>query len=48
MDFFQDLFQLACEYCQQHLSEVAYNLWIRDIEPKSFDGSVACLYVTSK
>lgn len=48
MDSFQDLFQLACEYCQQHLSEVAYNLWIRDIEPKSFDGSVACLYVTSQ
>lgn len=48
MDSFQDLFQLACQYCQQHLSEVAYNLWIRDIEPKSFDGSVACLYVTSQ
>ena len=48
MDSFQDLFQLACEYCQQHLSEVAYNLWIRDIEPKSFDGSVACLSVTSE
>lgn len=48
MDSFQDLFQLACEYCQQHLSEVAYNLWIRDIEPKNFDGSVACLYVTSQ
>ena len=48
MDSFEDLFQLACQYCQQHLSEVAYNLWIRDIEPKSFDGSVACLYVTSQ
>ena len=48
MDSFQDLFQLACEYCQQHLSEVAYNLWIRDIEPKNFDGSAACLYVTSQ
>ena len=48
MDSFADLFQLACQYCQQHLSEVAYNLWIRDIEPKSFDGSVASLYVTSE
>ena len=48
MDSFEDLFQLACQYCQQHLSEVAYNLWIRDIEPKSFDGSVACLSVTSE
>lgn len=48
MDSFQDLFELACQYCQQHLSEVAYNLWIRDIEPRSFDGSVACLYVTSQ
>ena len=48
MDSFQDLFQLACQYCQQHLSEVAYNLWIRDIEPRSFDGSVASLYVSSE
>lgn len=48
MDSFQDLFDLACQYCRQHLSEVAYNLWIRDIEPKNFDGSVASLYVTSQ
>ena len=48
MDSFQDLFQLACQYCQQNLSEVAYNLWIRDIEPRTFDGSVASLYVTSE
>lgn len=48
MDSFQDLFQLACQYCQQNLSEVAYNLWIRDIEPRAFDGSVASLYVTSE
>lgn len=48
MDSFQDLFQLACQYCQQNLSEVAYNLWIRDIEPRAFDGSVASLYVSSE
>ena len=48
MDSFQDVFELACQYCQQHLSEVAFNLWIRDIEPVSFDGSVASLYVSSE
>jgi chromosomal replication initiator protein len=48
MDSFQDVFDLACQYCQQHLSEVAYNLWIKDIEPVDFDGSVASLYVSSE
>ena len=48
MDSFRDLFDMACQYCQQNLSEVAYNLWIRDIEPHSFNGTVASLSVTSQ
>ncbi|MEA5010874.1 MAG: chromosomal replication initiator protein DnaA [Angelakisella sp.] len=48
MDSFQDLFDMACRYCQSELSEVAYNLWIKDIEPLKFDGSVAYLFVRSE
>ena len=48
MDSFRDLFDLACRYCQEELSEVAYNLWIKDIEPVKLEGSVAYLFVRSE
>lgn len=48
MDSFQDLFNLACKYCQAHLSEVAYNLWIKDISPVRLEGSAAHLFVRSE
>lgn len=38
---------MACQYCQEDLSEVAYNLWIKDIEPVRFDGTTAYLFVRS-
>ena len=47
MDSFREVFDLACQYCQKELSEVAYNLWIKDIEPVRFEGSVAYLFVRS-
>ena len=48
MDSFQDVFELACQYCQTQISEVAFNLWIRDIKPLELNGSVASLYVSSE
>jgi len=48
MDSFSEIFALAKEYCHSELSEVAYDLWIKDIEPRSMDGTVATLYVRSE
>ena len=48
MDSFSEIFALAKEYCHRELSEVAYDLWIKDIEPRSMDGTVATLYVRSE
>ena len=48
LDSFREVFDAACEYCREELSEVAYNLWIKDIEPLSFDGSTAVLSVRSE
>jgi len=48
MDSFSELFALAKEYCRNELSEVAYSLWIKDIEPLSMDGTIATLYVRSE
>lgn len=45
MESFKDVFNLACEYCRAELSEVAYGLWIADIEPMGFDGSIVYLFV---
>ncbi len=47
MNSFQEVFEMACRYCQEDLSEVAYNLWIKDIEPVRFDGTTAYLFVRS-
>ncbi|MEG0754120.1 MAG: DnaA/Hda family protein, partial [Angelakisella sp.] len=48
MESFRDVFNLACKYCQAELSEVAYNLWIADIDPIGFDGSTAYLFVRTE
>ena len=48
MDSFSEIFALAKEYCHTELSEVAYDLWIKDIEARSMDGTVATLYVRSE
>ena len=47
MDSFQDVFEMACLKCRDEITEVAFNLWIRDLEPVSFDGSTATLFVGS-
>ena len=48
MESFVDVFDLAKEICHKQLTDVAFNLWIRDIEPIQMDGSRVCLYVHSE
>ncbi|MEG1943054.1 MAG: DnaA N-terminal domain-containing protein, partial [Angelakisella sp.] len=48
MDSFREVFDLACKYCRAELSEVAYNLWIADIDPIGFDGSTVYLFIRTE
>ncbi|WRS26767.1 chromosomal replication initiator protein DnaA [Oscillospiraceae bacterium MB08-C2-2] len=48
MESFSQVFSAVQDYCARELSEVAYSLWIKDIEPIRFDGSTAFLKVKSE
>lgn len=37
MDSFNDAWNIICEYCHQHITEVAYKTWISKIEPVKMD-----------
>lgn len=47
MDSFTEIFQSVKDYCRDsnQIPEVAYKLWINDIEPLRFDGNTAVLFV---
>ena len=48
MESFNQVFDIVSDYCKQNLSDIAYSLWIRDIEPVKFEDSTAHLKVKSK
>ncbi len=48
MESFREVFNLVSEYCKSQISEVAYSLWIKDIEPVKFEDGTAYLYVKSE
>lgn len=48
MDSFAELFELVLKNCQGKISDVAYSLWLKDIQPVKLDGSVAYLKVNSE
>lgn len=48
LESFGQVFDIVSEYCKENLSEIAYSLWIKDIEPLRFDGSTAYLKVKTK
>lgn len=48
METFNEVFELVCRYCKNKLSEVAYSLWISEIQPVKMDGSTAYLFVKSE
>ncbi len=37
MDSFNEAWEIICDYCKQHITEVAYNTWISKIEPIKLD-----------
>ncbi len=48
MDSFADIFHLVSDFCRQRMTEVAHNLWIRDIEPVRLENDTAYLAVNSE
>jgi len=48
MESFSEVFALVKERCHKELSDIAFNLWIKDIEPVSMDGTIAKLHVKSE
>lgn len=37
MDSFNEAWKIICEYCRQHITDVAYKTWISKIEPVKLD-----------
>jgi len=48
LESFDQVFAIVCDYCRQSLSDIAYTLWVKDIEPLRFEGSTAYLKVKNK
>lgn len=48
LESFGQVFDIVRDYCKQNLSDIAYSLWIKDIEPVKLEGSTAYLKVKSK
>ena len=48
LESFEQAFDLVKQYCGQNLSDIAYSLWIKDIEPLGFEESTVRLRVSSE
>ena len=48
MDSFSDVFERVKQLCRGEMSEVAYDLWIRELELTALDSSTACLQCTTQ
>lgn len=48
LESFNQVFDIVSDYCKQNISEIAYSLWIKDIEPLKFEDSTAFLKVKTK
>ena len=54
MESFKELFEMVKEYTRQYvidsheLSEIAYQVWIKSLEPVSFDGNTAVLFIKAE
>ena len=42
MDSFSDVFERVKQLCRGEMSEVAYDLWIRELELTALDSSTDC------
>ena len=47
MESFNEVFDAVCEFCKKEVSSVAYNSWIRTIEPVKFENGTAYLSVNT-
>lgn len=48
MESFSEVFQLVKDQCAAEITDVAYNCWIRPIEPVRFENGQAVLFVRSE
>ena len=48
MDSFEEIFSLVSDYCRTQMTEVAHNLWIRDITPIRLENDTVYLGVNSE
>jgi len=48
MDSFEEIFGLVSDYCKTQMTEVAHNLWIRDITPIRLENDTVYLGVNSE
>ena len=48
MHYFYEIFDLVKEYCKTQMTEVAFNLWIKDIEPVELTPEKVILNVTNE
>ena len=48
MESFMQVFNLVKEACHESLSDVAFNLWIKPLEPVKLESDTATLYVASE
>ena len=48
MESFSQCLDAVKEYCKQHITEAAYNLWIKGLEAESFSGDSAVLSTSSE
>ena len=47
MESFNEVFDLVRDFCKGKMSAVAYDMWIKDIQPEKMDGTTARLSVSS-
>lgn len=48
MESFMEVFNLVKECCAKEITDVAYNCWIRPVEPVRFDNGQAVIFVRSE
>lgn len=47
MSSFEEVFDAVKQYCKEHVVDVTYDMFLKDMEPVQFDGNSACLSVRS-
>ena len=43
MNSFKDVWENVCDYCKNSIHEVAYNTWIKSLEPVEMNGNTAVI-----